>query len=46
MGCNCGKKNLNRISKYTDDGQDFNEDGGIIVKAVQWTAFFRGSKND
>jgi hypothetical protein len=35
MGCNCGKKNLNRISKYTDDGQDFNEDGGIIVKAVQ-----------
>ena len=35
MGCNCGKKKLNRISKYTDDGQDFNEDGGIIVKAVQ-----------
>lgn len=36
MGCNCGKKNLSNISKYTDDGKDFNEDNGIIVKATQF----------
>lgn len=35
MGCNCGKKKLNNISKYSDDGQDFNEKEGIVVKIIE-----------
>lgn len=37
MGCNCGKKNLSNISKYTDDGRDFNENKGLLSKVIEFT---------
>lgn len=37
MGCNCGKKNLSNISKYTDDGGDFNENKGLLSKVTEFT---------
>lgn len=36
MGCNCGKKNLSNISKYTDDGSDFNENKGVLPKVTEF----------
>lgn len=36
MGCNCGKKNLSNISKYTDNGDDFNENKGILSKITEF----------
>lgn len=36
MGCNCNKKTLKELEKYSDNEETFDEKKNILIKAVEF----------